>query len=682
MATICANGTGIPLSLPLDVDGKVLVHESLLSAKFGFLIGRMYVEQEVVLESGEVIETVLQLKTRQEDGDVWILSTGLFKVFGFSDSELQGSTVCLTPASITSTVLLTPLVQVKTEPDTIPFTLLSNFDDDVVPVVDLVSTNQYPFRQTPLSDAGGSHCNPQLQRTPSRNVGRPPRSPTFSIKVGSMLDALKATATRPRSCSILAGIDFDTIKVEEVKYIPTAYDDDVTFLLPPLPVGVPVTYGKSMDGMDKIYDRKLWCTTKTSNIKNDHYLIFRRSVCAGHLECQNDSCEYLLRNGGVCNSTQWTGITPTQFSVGGPPPERSTFMCKVCLNPPSCLALCHAKLYHVTSTNPDLQRAFIHLGHHGHPVAEGVCQDFVDLTYEYLASEVSKTPRATNSAIQMAASKNFLAEFLFKTPTPREKVQSLESVMDRFAPLASSNCRNIVSASRRLVRSSRAPMEGIIDLKKNPHFKFVHENRFSGQCDDKVFIFKMSVDLEGSGVDLVKRMQAGGDLQDAWIMFDNVKRVKEWTTLACHVYDTTYCKVMTIACCDMQSEDAIAQTLFWENLNKVMAENGVPNVNFKGFMADSAKANWIAVRKVYGYGNPDEPMEDRERTCFYHSSANLDKYTMKFIKPELQFKHKQLCRDYREAKTQREVEEKYHAIRAWWATSGAAREECLASLSE
>jgi hypothetical protein len=61
--------------------------------------------------------------------------------------------------------------------------------------------------------------------------------------------------------------------------------------------------------------------------------------------------------------------------------------------------------------------------------------------------------------------------------------------------------------------------------------------------------------------------------------------------MACHVYDSRYCKVLTIACCDMQSEDGAAQILFWENLNAVMAENGVPNVNFKGFMADSAQAN-------------------------------------------------------------------------------------------
>ena len=50
----------------------------------------------------------------------------------------------------------------------------------------------------------------------------------------------------------------------------------------------------------------------------------------------------------------------------------------------------------------------------------------------------------------------------------------------------------------------------------------------------------------------------GGDLEDVWIIFDHVKRVKHWTTMACHVYDSVYCRVMTIAVCDMQSEDAAA----------------------------------------------------------------------------------------------------------------------------
>jgi hypothetical protein len=87
---------------------------------------------------------------------------------------------------------------------------------------------------------------------------------------------------------------------------------------------------------------------------------------------------------------------------------------------------------------------------------------------------------------------------------------------------------------------------------------------------------------------LVRRMQPGGDLENVWIMFDHVK---QWTTMACHVYDSAYCRVMTIAVCDMQSEDAAAQMVLWKNLNDVMARHGIPEPKFKGFMADSAQAN-------------------------------------------------------------------------------------------
>jgi hypothetical protein len=64
-----------------------------------------------------------------------------------------------------------------------------------------------------------------------------------------------------------------------------------------------------------------------------------------------------------------------------------------------------------------------------------------------------------------------------------------------------------------------------------------------------------------SGVDLVKRMQPGRDLENAWLMFDHVKHIQARTTMECHVYDTTYCKVMTIAVYDMQSEDLKVQCI-------------------------------------------------------------------------------------------------------------------------
>ena len=157
-------------------------------------------------------------------------------------------------------------------------------------------------------------------------------------------------------------------------------------------------------------------------------------------------------------------------------------------------------------------------------------------------------------------------------------------------------------------------------------------------------------------------------------MFDNVKRLKDWTAMTCHVYDNRYCKVLTIVCCDMQSEDGAEQNIFWKELNFIMADNGVPSVNFKGFLANSAQANWNAVRIIYGDGDPSLPMVTCELTYFFHQSASLDKVTQMYIKPSLQFQHKQICKNYKDAKTMDDTETVYHVIRFWWLLSGAAWE--------
>jgi hypothetical protein len=119
-------------------------------------------------------------------------------------------------------------------------------------------------------------------------------------------------------------------------------------------------------------------------------------------------------------------------------------------------------------------------------------------------------------------------------------------------------------------------------------------------------------------------------------MFDHVKRVKGWTTMAC--------RVMTIAVCDMQSEDVMAQSLLWHGLNKVMHRHGIAKVNFKGFMADSAHANWNAVRIIYGSGDPKVPMESRERTCLLHWTVSMERHTAAHTKSDLQQQHKLLCK--------------------------------------
>jgi hypothetical protein len=135
---------------------------------------------------------------------------------------------------------------------------------------------------------------------------------------------------------------------------------------------------------------------------------------------------------------------------------------------------------------------------------------------------------------------------------------------------------------------------------------------------------------------------------------------------------------MTIAICDMQSEDAAAQMVLWKNLNVVMARHDIPEPKFKGFMADIAQANWNAVRVIYGSSDATIPMKDQERTCLFHWAQSLEKNMKADIRADLQHQHRQLCRQYKNATS--ESETRYLAIRTWWLSSGATTEQGLSRL--
>jgi hypothetical protein len=98
-----------------------------------------------------------------------------------------------------------------------------------------------------------------------------------------MVDALKLTKSRKKSKSDLVFIDFDSIDVRDVKYLPSFFNGDVLFALPLLHLKFQIRMTVQLDDMNKMYDGHHWCTTKTINIQNDFGLSFRRSTCAGHL---------------------------------------------------------------------------------------------------------------------------------------------------------------------------------------------------------------------------------------------------------------------------------------------------------------------------------------------------------------------------------------------------------------
>jgi hypothetical protein len=142
----------------------------------------------------------------------------------------------------------------------------------------------------------------------------------------------------------------------------------------------------------------------------------------------------------------------------------------------------------------------------------------------------------------MEATKELLGELLLApqgVPTKTFTFEELVPVLDKCKYMTSPSIKNDVTVFRYLRRFGDE--DSITMLRGCSNWPCVQENKFPSQGFEfnKIFVFKMSKVGLDSGADLVKRMQPGGDLQEAWIMFDHVKRVEKWTTMACHVYDST-----------------------------------------------------------------------------------------------------------------------------------------------
>ena len=122
--------------------------------------------------------------------------------------------------------------------------------------------------------------------------------------------------------------------------------------------------------------------------------------------------------------------------------------------------------------------------------------------------------------------------------------------------------------------------------------------------------------------------------------------------------------MQTIAICNMRGEDTEAQRMFWEKMNDVMLRCGHAPADFCGFMADEANANWKAIRQVFNNGNV---MEGRERSCLFHWTDSLNKHTAKYVQPGFQDEHKQMCAQWRTARSKEDITSIFRKIRGWWA---------------
>ena len=229
----------------------------------------------------------------------------------------------------------------------------------------------------------------------------------------------------------------------------------------------------------------------------------------------------------------------------------------------------------------------------------------------------------------------------------------------------------------------------IFALKRYSRHSYIQDSHFPGQSYDGIqFVFKMSTVGISSGVELVRRMTSG-DLKDAFVMFDHIKRIHQWTTMAAHVYDHHLQRLLTIAVCEMKLVNKENQIKFWKIFNEVVGCARLPKPKFRGFMADAAQANYNAVCHVYGVtdglnGIPDELVrvttigtnkpDTIMSTCYFHFVQSICDHTNKWILEKFWTHHIEMCKHWANAPANDEFWRIAQELEDWWTTSSVVEE--------
>ena len=160
------------------------------------------------------------------------------------------------------TVNAPTVATVKIEPSDDDIIVLLDSDVDVCSVVDLSDTSHFPYKHrfsnpvlVSLDVDKIPHSSSYMKFVRHGSTSqRPLLHPSLSSLGFNIVDALKMTKSRRRSKFDDPAIDFDNIDVRDVKYLLPSSDGDIIFILPPINVDESSTYGRSMDGMDKMCD--------------------------------------------------------------------------------------------------------------------------------------------------------------------------------------------------------------------------------------------------------------------------------------------------------------------------------------------------------------------------------------------------------------------------------------------
>ena len=353
MVKIRAHGIGLPILFPVGADGFASVSSIRLSIRFLMQEPTVAIEEEVVdpLTTGVTHTISLEWERAADGSQIWRLRLGKYRMYGLTELQMAASTEIITPRWSSTCTMQAPS---PAEQNVGPNTGLERLSLNCNPIISLSldSSGDGALRGVPLH----SDLKPEVQ-TPLPNAA----SVISTKKVSSsalhpvtvhgknVVQCLERLATMPDRKNVLKKLDYSSIKLQTVKFLPPQFDSDVLFHFPPVGDSAKHSKAKFMEGMDKQYDGHMWTKTMTTNISNKMGLSFRFSNCVGHLRCANPSCDFFARTHrtSTVNETEFEGSTTLSFLPGFPSPSGSTLVCKICKEPPTCIATCCAVIYYV-----------------------------------------------------------------------------------------------------------------------------------------------------------------------------------------------------------------------------------------------------------------------------------------------------------------------------------------------
>jgi hypothetical protein len=155
--------------------------------------------------------------------------------------------------------------------------------------------------------------------------------------------------------------------------------------------------------------------------------------------------------------------------VGQPTPAGSSLVFKIYKVLPVCIATYATRIYYVYGT-ANMTRAYLYLGVHKHPVKVEEDQEIKERTRKLIEKQVERTPKATNSAIIMEASKELVGELLIdfeEAPVRKYDLEELLHVLEKCKYMSFPNIKNDVTAFRYIQRFG--VMDGIATLRGCSH---------------------------------------------------------------------------------------------------------------------------------------------------------------------------------------------------------------------